>query len=379
MNNPIPCASSRPSQSSVSQSRKSEIDIVPCALVFLSGGGMGSPNLHNCGRFSYLSQAVTLNRSLLAAGLPRLTIATNDVEEVLGFLSSLKAELRPAVFPITPSLEVPEGIAFYGAHFKLDLLEQVALTLADNKLLLLLDTDVIAQHGLDLNLLRRCHVAGAGAFDISDQEFFAYGAARVVADLELVAGTTLRNPRWYGGEFLIASRAFINQLIPVARECFEHYRAVTDELNHHGDEAFISAALNMLSDRGQTVIDVGAYRAVGRHWSGNTHRDLRWFRHCAFLHLPDCKPLLGRDASSRTFSGARLWRWLLVKHEVHRLVWMFRLYAKGRRRGHRIFSAKSPVSHSGRLTGQAISHAKEKRRDPRVPREADSRSKASPQ
>lgn len=334
MNDPMPCPLSRHTRLNVSQSPKSEIDIVPCALVFLRECGIESPNLRNRSRFSYLSQAVTLNRSLLAAGLPRLTIATNEVEEVLCFLSNVNADLRPAVFPLTSTLEVPEGIPFHGAHFKLDLLEQIALTLAENKLLLLLDTDVIAQCRLDLDLLRRCHVAGVGAFDISDQEFFAYGSARVIADLELVAGGTLSNPRWYGGEFLLASRTFINQLIPVARACFQHYCGVAGELNQHGDEVFISAALNILSDRGQPIIDVGAYRAVGRHWSGNTHRDLRWFRNCVFLHLPDCKALLGRDARSQRFSGARLWRWLLVKHELHRLVWLFRLYVKARRRGH---------------------------------------------
>ncbi|MBP0588553.1 response regulator receiver protein [Paraburkholderia sp. LEh10] len=322
--------SPRPQQPDTMGYAAREIGIVPCALVFLADGGIGSPNLRKGDRFSYVAQAVTLNRSLLAARLPRLTIASNAPREISDYLSRFEADLCPTVIPLASSLELPEGTPFYGAHFKLDLLEQMAQTLPEGKLLLLLDTDVIAQHGLDMDLLRRCHASGVGAFDISDQEFFAYGASRVIADLERVAGRSLGNPRWFGGEFLLASREFIDRLVPVARACFDRYRAVIGELHHQGDEAFVSAALNILSDEGQRIIDVGEYRAIGRHWSGNTHRDLRWFRHCALLHLPDCKTLLGREARQRTFSGARVWRRIVVRHQMHRLVWLFRIYVRSR-------------------------------------------------
>ena len=275
---------------------------------------------------------MTLNRSLLAAGLPRLTIATNAIDLVVEYLSRLDAEIRPVVFPLRPSLDLAKETRFYGAHFKLDLLEQMALTLPGNRLLLLLDTDVTAQHRLDPDLLRRCHASGVGAFDISDQEFSAYGTTRVIDDLELVAGRPLRNPRWFGGECLLASPEVIGQLVPVARACFGRYRALIPDLNHQGDETFISAALNILSEQGQAIIDVGAYHMVGRHWSGGTHRDLRWFKGCALLHLPGCKALLGREASRRMFSSARLWRRLVLKHELNRLVWPLRLRVQSRRR-----------------------------------------------
>ena len=144
-----------------------EIGVVPCALVFLDAEAAGSPNLPGGETFSYVAQSVTLNRSLLAAGLPRLTIATNAIDLVDDYLSRLDAERRPAVFPLRPSLDLAKETRFYGAHFKLDLLEQMALTLPGNRLLLLLDTDVIAQHGLDPDLLRRCHATGVGAFDTS--------------------------------------------------------------------------------------------------------------------------------------------------------------------------------------------------------------------
>lgn len=308
-----------------------EICVMPCTVVYLDAEGAGSPNLRHADTFSYVDQAVTLNRSLLAAGLPRLTVATNLADSVNARLSRFDTGARPAVISLRSSLELPKETAFYGAHFKLDLLEQMAPTLTETTLLMLLDADVIAQRALDPDLLHRCRAVGVGAFDISDQEFLAYGAARVIADLEKVADGTLNNPRWFGGECLLATKALIDQLVPVARACFTRYRDLIHEMHHQGDEAFISAALNILSDHGQPVIDVGAYRLVGRHWSGNTHRDLRWFRHCTLLHLPDSKALLVREARRQTFSGTRIWRRLIVRHMLYRFVWAFRLMLASRR------------------------------------------------
>jgi hypothetical protein len=311
---------------------KLEIGVVPCALVFLDAEAAGSPNLRGGDAFGYVAQAVTLNRSLLAAGLPQLTVATNAIDLVDDYLSRLDAAIRPAVFPLRPSLDLAKETRFYGAHFKLDLLEQMARSLPGNRLLLLLDTDVIAQHRIDPDLLHRCHESGVGAFDISDQEFSAYGSNRVIDDLEMVAARRLRNPHWFGGECLLVSRHFIGQLVPVARACFGRYREVMSDLNHQGDEAFISAALNILSERGLMIIDIGAYRTVGRHWSGSTHRDLRWFKGCALLHLPGCKALLAQQANRHAFSSAHLWRHLVLKHWLNRLVWPLRLRAQSRRR-----------------------------------------------
>ncbi len=320
-----------------------EIGVMPCALVFLDAEVAGSPNLRGGERFSYVAQAVTLNHSLLAAGLPRLTVATNAIDSVDNYLSMLDPAIRPAVFALRPSIDLAKETPFYGAHFKLDLLEQMAPTLSDNRLLLLLDTDVIAQHSIDPDLLRRCYASGVGAFDISDQEFSAYGSRRVIDDLERVAGLPLRNPRWFGGECLLVSRDFIGQLVPVARACFGRYREMMSDLNHQGDEAFISAALNILSERGQTIIDIGAYRTVGRHWSGSTHRDLRWFKGCALLHLPGCKALLARQANRHAFSSARLWRHLVLKHRLNRLVWPLRLRLQSRRRDRSMTASRLDV------------------------------------
>ncbi|WP_147394156.1 response regulator receiver protein [Paraburkholderia sp. BL23I1N1] len=310
------------------------VRIVPSALIYIDEQSAGSPNCRRRSPFCYVDQAITLNRSLLALGLPQLTIVTNVPDDIERHLMNFGHDMRPRLVPVSPSITLPKSTRFYSAHFKLDLLEQAGRSLPKDALLMLLDTDMVALLPLDVDLLRRCQATGVGAFDISDQEFSAYGNARVMADLETVAGRRLANPRWFGGELLLASAGVIEELVPCARECFHRYIGSMPELNHHGDEVFMSAALNLLCERGHQVIDVGAHRLVGRHWSGNTHRDLRWFRGCSLLHLPGCKELLERQARRDTFSAARLWDQLVLMHTFNRFVWPLRQRVHARRRGH---------------------------------------------
>ncbi|MBN3761933.1 response regulator receiver protein [Burkholderia sp. Ac-20365] len=314
---------------SASGSPRSSAGVVPCALVYVDTDSAGSPNCDSGDPFCYLEQAITLNRSLKAVGLPTLTVATNVAGKVVRYLDKLDAGSRPHVLQLAPSqLALPKNTRFYSAHFKLDMIEQIGATLRDGELLMVLDTDMLALRAVDDALLTRCRALGVGAFDISDQEFSAYGDVRVIDDLESVAGTSLQNPRWFGGEVLLASAGFIKELVPRAHECFARYLRVIHELNHNGDEAFISAALNLLSDSGHQIIDLGAHRVVGRHWSGNTHRDLRWFKGCSLLHLPGCKRLLERQARRPAFSAAHVWRSLVLRHELNRTVWPLRRWMR---------------------------------------------------
>ncbi|QCP54970.1 hypothetical protein FAZ95_33190 [Trinickia violacea] len=291
--------------------------IYPCSLVYLDPAGASSPNSRSKSPLGYVWQALCLNKSLLRAGMPRLNVFTNAADRVAELLAHAPASARPDVHALAAtSIDLPKSTPFYAAHFKLDLLSQVSKRLPEDALLMLLDTDMVAMHALDAQVIRRCAALGVGAFDISDQEFPAYGSARVIADLEIVAGRRLVNPRWYGGEFLLATPAFLDALVARGKEYFDRYVAEMPRLNHVGDEAFMSAALNALADEGQPILDVGAYQTVGRHWSGNTHRNLSWYKHCAFVHLPGNKPLVEREAQFAEFDPVRFWRAVSVAHKV---------------------------------------------------------------
>jgi hypothetical protein len=288
--------------------------LFPCTLIYVDVDAKPGPNATNRDPLSYVSQAVCLNNSLRRIGMPMLTIVTNEPALVATRLSKIAPENGPAVTALTATIELPKDTAFYAAHFKLDLMDQVAATLPDDTMMLLLDADMVAMHPLDRNMVGRCAEAGLGAFDISDQVFSAYGSERVVADLEIAAGRRLRNPRWYGGEFLLATPAALRRLVVRARVSYARYISESMRVKHHGDEIFISAALNALVDEGQGLVEVGAYQAVGRHWPGNNYRELKWFRRCAFIHLPGGKALLEKQARYADFAPERFWCHLWVAH-----------------------------------------------------------------
>lgn len=290
------------------------MNLFPCTLVYVDVDAKPGPNSTNRDPLSYVSQAICLNNSLRRVGMPTLTIMTNAPALVEKRLESLPPEKRPAVTKLTATIELPKNTPFYAAHFKLDLMDQLSDALPADTMMLLLDADMVAWLPLDHTLIERCAEAGLGVYDISDQVFPAYGSERVVADLEIVADGRLANPRWYGGEFMLATPASLRRLVPRARASYARYLDESERLRHHGDEAFISAALNTLVDEGQTVVEVGAYQAVGRHWPGNNYRDFRWFCCCSFIHLPGGKYLLEKEARFVEFAPTRFWRRMRHAH-----------------------------------------------------------------
>jgi hypothetical protein len=294
------------------------MEIFPCTLVFVDVEATASPNSTSKDPLSYARQALCLNKSLMHAGMPRLTIFTNAPDRVAACYAAVPEAQRPLIHELITSINVPRNTAFYAAHFKLDLLEQVADMLGADTLMLLLDSDIVAIRPLNDEMLQRCADVGVGAFDISDQVFPAYGSTCVIRDLEIVAGRHLINPRWYGGEFLLSTPAFLRTLVRRARAHCERYVNEIARLQHHGDESFVSAALNTLADEGQQIVELGAYQAIGRHWAGNTHRDLRWFQHCCFVHLPDGKALIERESRYPDFNPSRFWRAVSTAHLLNR-------------------------------------------------------------
>jgi hypothetical protein len=293
---------------------RNNVNLFPCTLVYVDVDANPGPNSRNRDPLSYVSQAICLNNSLRQVGMPKLTIVTNAPALVAPRLDKVTPERRPALMTLKATMELPKNTPFYAAHFKLDLMDQIAGRLPADTMLLLLDADMVALQPLSRDLIGRCAEAGLGAFDISDQVFPPYGSERVVADLEIVADRRLKNPRWYGGEFLMATPAALRRLVPRARASYTRYISEIERLGHHGDEAFISAALNILADEGQGLIEVGAYQAVGRHWPGNNYRDVRWFRCCSFVHLPGGKALLEREARFADFVPDRFWRHMRQAH-----------------------------------------------------------------
>ncbi|PTB20590.1 hypothetical protein C9I57_12205 [Trinickia symbiotica] len=256
--------------------------------------------------------------------MPRLNIYTNEPDIVAQVISHIPAALRPAIHHLVAKTSVPAEVRFHAAHFKLDLMESVAKQIPRDILMALLDTDMVALKPLNTAMLIRCSDAGVGAFDISDQVFPAYGCDRVIGDLEIVAGGKLKNPRWYGGEFLLTTQPFLETLVKEARLLYGRYIDNVGRLHHQGDEMFMSAALNTLSDSGQEIVEVGAYQAIGRHWRGNTHRDMRWFKNCSLVHLPSGKKIIEEESKMIRFDAKRVLRKVYLSHLSGRMSFIAR-------------------------------------------------------
>src|SRR5258705_8232501 len=92
---------------SLSEQRTWCIDVMPCALVYIDPQANGSPNCTNVDPFCYVDQAITLNRSLLAVGMPALTIATNARKQIERYLADIDAKSRPKLLDLEPSLALP--------------------------------------------------------------------------------------------------------------------------------------------------------------------------------------------------------------------------------------------------------------------------------
>lgn len=132
----------------------------------------------------------------------------------------------------------------------------------------------------------------------------------MISDLERVAGRKLRNPRWFGGEFLSGTTAAFRRLNPYIQACWPHYLEHIGRLCHTGDEIVLSAALNLANEDGLQLLDFGGpRRGIIRWWTARTP-----FPQCSFdvarehavLHLPSDKEFLA--AYARPFSPAQFLR-----------------------------------------------------------------------
>lgn len=284
-------------------------------LVYIANDQLGSPNSKGNDKYSYIKQAFALNMSLIRLNFSPLTIFTNLPDEVKKELSII-GENNILVKNINITIDVPDGIRFYAAHFKLDMLKNIYNEIDNETISIVLDSDVIALKEIDDYIVDRISNAGIAVFDISDQVFPAYSYSVVVNDLEKITNCRLTNPRWYGGEFIAVTKIGLSKLLPLVDDCFTRYLNHIDDLHHLGDEMFISSAINLLTINHNEVIEVGAVQLITRHWSGNLYRDFIWFKEGNFIHCPGNKKLLTNLYKIKNFDSLYFLKKLSNQHRV---------------------------------------------------------------
>ncbi len=193
--------------------------------------------------------------------------------------------------------DIPVGIPFYEAHFKLDVLAAFGNGSLGAQLGLVdLDAVLLGPVG-ETELNQR-------ASDFVAYRLNGYGGkwATLEADL-LRAGADPSGPLdWYGGEFIAGSADAFGRLSAELETLWPLYLGHLDQMQHIGDEAIVSAALSNLQLRGSTVKNAGQMPApftVARWWSSRTQAPQQRFRDvstAALLHLPSDKEFLASYA-----------------------------------------------------------------------------------
>lgn len=188
------------------------------------------------------------------------------------------------------TLDVPRGIPFRLAHFKLELLRRFA------------SGDYGACVGLvDLDTVCLAPISGAGplcrslhAYRLDTARGGEEQDPRLPESLELL-GCSEAEPRWWGGEFLAGPAAAFARLWRSVDEIWPLYRDHWRALVHAGDEMVLAAALARYAAEGGEIIDAGRARLVERYWTASTRHRPHSFRSLddvGILHLPADKDFL---------------------------------------------------------------------------------------
>jgi hypothetical protein len=198
---------------------------------------------------------------------------------------------------------VPKGIRFYSAHFKLDIIEAFS-TGQFGEYLVLVDVDTVFLKPLVMPDLVSNRIF---AYDITSIDVEPYEMQRVHAELELVAGRPLLETRWFGGEFLMGTASAFKVLSEKIRECWPNYVNSIGSLRHVGDEAVVSAAINLAVETGIPVGNADSVGGVARWWTARTRLPMPTFKEIegqSLLHLPADKIFLA-DYPRCSFEGPR--------------------------------------------------------------------------
>lgn len=257
----------------------------------------------------YLLAAVTLARSAATAGMS-FALITNSKARIEATLRRHGLAGVVDVIEHRFTLQVPPGIAFHSAHFKLDLLTAFGRG-AFGALVGLVDLDIVLQGPVELPYSASPAATGdLYVYDITDHVVPTYGSERISRDLAALAGLESSDPHWYGGEFIAGDPAGFAALSREIAAIWPTYCASVASWHHVGDEMLVSAALLRLMQAPTSSVgvrEVGADGLISRWWSSRSLSSLEPLSQAigsTMLHLPADK-LFSAKAASVSFDAAR--------------------------------------------------------------------------
>ena len=247
----------------------------------------------------YLKCAITLSASLQSRGLG-FTLLTNrkDLFEQLNQAYDHVLQVREIPF----MTKVPPRIPFYSAHFKLDVFRYLS-TLSE-RYVALCDLDMVCINDVPQCLANNANSSIPMCYDISDQVISVYGHDAVIRSLQSVH-TLESEGRWSGGEFISGTPQFFLALTKEIECIYDNYINDLKNQYHIGDEAYTSAALEVIRRKGTYIADAGTLKIVGRFWSGRKYPMMPFghFKQCFLLHLPCDKLFLANISAANTLES----------------------------------------------------------------------------
>jgi hypothetical protein len=253
---------------------------------------------------TYLMNAVNLSDSLQSKDI-EFILLTNQPAAIEDSLNRLGSTDRLKVQSINFSTDVPTGINFYSAHFKIDVFNYLGSLPAD-RYVGLIDLDTIAIGEITLSFQNLIREKTPIVYDITNQVIPIFGRDRILQDMQKL-WPNITEVRWMGGEFITGTPGFFNSLYSEIGKLYNRYIEAIDSLHHHGDEMLASVALAKLTHEGKIAIcDGGELDIVGRFWSyppKHSQPSFSCFENLFLLHLPSDKKFLAKinyeDAKSR--------------------------------------------------------------------------------
>ena len=257
----------------------------------------------------YVKGCCVLDKSLKLNNLGGATILTNDKAEIARSLSRIGYD-DVAVKEIPFQLNVPKGIRFYSAHFKIDVFNYFG-TLPSDEYSILLDNDIVCLRDFspEFYALIEENIPAAYFFNSVNTKNMLQ-VKRIVNDVNWLI--------WAGGEFIGGNSDFYKTLYDDIIRFKENYWAIINEnLFHIGDEMLTSIALAHLRKQGICPVNAAQFKSVYRYWSINESQRLM---KCdtALIHLLGDKTFL-KNLNLHSASVRDLMRGYETYHLIQRM------------------------------------------------------------
>jgi hypothetical protein len=264
----------------------------------------------------YIACIKTLDKSLKRAG-SSLSVITNHADYVSEIFDGYQIDIITIPF----SLNVPSGISFYSAHFKIDVYKYFSSL--DSNYVALVDNDIFCLNAEPPHLKGLIELGIPMYYDVTDQIVPSESREVLLRDKQKVSGDNVIGI-WAGGEFMAGPPSFFRLLHDEINAISESYFKHQSTLFHKSDETLTSIAIERLLIRGLNIIDAGGLDIIGRYWSPKPNHVQRSFDayHDHFLvHLPSDKKFLkaigDREFDKKSFIGK--YKRYLAHRSIHDL------------------------------------------------------------